>query len=306
MAVMPLKPLLDDRWDVPDILLVPLDSLDAYLAHLQDIPLLTAQEEMVLGTAAQKQDQSAMMRLALHNLRYAAHLVRRWERQPSAGTEPVWSLSDAVQAGNIGLWKAAQRYDPQVARFTTYATWWIRQSWTRLRNDFMWQVRLPAHAAQEWMSYQRARTVWEQTHDEAPEPEELAAVLHWSLDRVAFWQHWEAQSSHPVSLDQTFGDDGDLLLSDVVADPHEFLWRRLDQMARRQAVDQLLETLAPRAADVLRLRYGMMGAPMTLQEVGEIFHLTRERIRQIEAAALKTLRKLVLDHPEWDLAALIH
>ena len=246
-----------------------------------------------------------MIRLALHNLRYAAHLVRRWERPSTAGMEPVWSLSDAVQAGNLGLWKAAQRYDPQVARFTTYAIWWIRQSWSRLRNDFLWQVRLPAHASQHWQAYQRARTAWLQTHDDDPTSQELADVLHWPLDRVAFWQHWESQSAQPISLDQTFGEDGDLVLSDVVADPNEFIWRRMDQMARRQAVDTLLATLPARSADVLRLRYGMAGGPMTLQEVGEIFHITRERVRQIEAQALKILRETVQRHPEWDLQALI-
>lgn len=300
---------LEDRWDLPDVLLVPSDSLAAYFTRIHTIPLLTAEEERHYGLAAQQHDPAAAVRLAMHNLRYAAHCVRRWEDPaPSAG-EPVWSLSDAVQAGNIGLWRAVRHYDPAIARFTTYATWWIRQSWDRLRQDFLWQVRLPTHAVQSWRTYQRARHQWVAAHGDEPDAETLAAQLQWPLTRVVFWQQWSADTAHPLSLNgdhDPHRDDPDVLaFSSGLADPHDTVWDRLDAWARQQAVDQLLALLKPREADVLRLRFGIAGAPMTLQEVGTIFHVTRERIRQIEVKALKTLRQEVQGHPEWDLQALL-
>lgn len=304
-VVMLPKPITTDadRWDLPDTLLVPMESLDAYFARIHAIPVLSADEEMVLGEAVQHEDRDAAIRLATHNLRYAAHLARKWEGRTTA--EAVWSLGDAVQAANIGLWTAAQRFDPRVARFSTLATWWIRQAWNRARNDFLWQVRLPAHAAEEWRAYQRAVTTWSASHGTDPTSEELADFLGWPIHRVAFWAHWAVTNHRPASLDALLLD-GDTPFGDMLAAPEDSgIWSQMTQLAQKDAVDQLLEQLTPREADVLRLRYGIAGAPMTLQEVGEVFHLTRERIRQIEAHALKKLREAVGRHPEWDLRALI-
>jgi len=169
----------------------------------------------------------------------------------------------------------------------------------------LWQVRLPAHAAQEWQAYQRVRATWTQSRGTDPTPEDLATLLGWPLSRIAFWQHWEATSARPLSLDAPQGDDADFTLGDLVEAPELSVWQHLDDMARQQAVDMLLDYLTPREADVLRLRFGMAGSPMTLQEIGELFHVTRERIRQIEAKALKTLRTETQKHPEWDLRALM-
>lgn len=298
MAVMPTTLFAtEDRWDVPDVLLVPMDSLDAYFARIHAVPTLSAAEESTLGQKVQAGDRDAALRLAVHNLRYAAHLARKWEGRGS--DEPVWSLGDAVQAANVGLWTAARRFNPAIARFTTYATHWIRQAWDRARNDFLWQVRLPAHAAAEWRAYQRAVAAWTASRSQEPTPQDLAHLLGWPPERIAFWQQWAETGNHPASLDTPVGA-GDTALGDLVAAPDDAtnLWRRLDHYARKQAVDQLLEHLNPREADVLRLRFGLAGAPMTLQEISEILHVTRERVRQIEAKALKTLRAWADRHPE--------
>lgn len=293
-----------DRWDLPDTLLVPMESLDAYFARIHAIPVLSSEEETLLGEAVQRGDRDAAIRLATHNLRYAAHLARKWEGRPT--TESVWSLGDAVQAANMGLWSAAHRFDPAVARFSTYATWWVRQAWNRARNDFLWQVRLPAHAADEWRVYQRAVAAWSGSHGTEPTADMLVNLLGWPLSRVTFWQHWAATNHRLASLDALIAD-GDTPLGDLLAAPDDTsVWHQMAHVAQKDAVDQLLQQqLTPREADVLRLRYGLVGAPMTLQEVGDVFRLTRERIRQIEARALQKLRIAVGQHPEWEIRDLI-
>ena len=305
MAVRVTTPVCEDRWDLPDVLLVPMASLDDYFARIRAQPILSAEEEAQLGRAVQAGDRGAAIRLALANLRYAAHLARKWERP--ASVEMVWGLGDAVQAANLGLWTAAQRYNPAFARFTTYATWWIRQAWYRARNDFLWQVRLPSHALPEWHAYQQAEAAWSRSHATPPTAADLIALLGWPASRIAFWQQWATTESHPASLDVRVGESDTTPLGDLIPDPGpDGIWQRLDQLARQEAVDALLNTLSPRDADVLRLRFGLSGSPMTLQEIGDVLRVTRERIRQIESRALKALRTWADRHPEFSWQDLIH
>ena len=297
------SPSPHDRWDLPDLLLVPGDSLEAYFARLATIPILTAQEEAVLGQAIRAGHRDAALELAYYNLRYAAYLARRWERD--LVHEPVWSLSDGVQAANIGLWRAVQTFDPTAGRLTTYATWWIRQVWDRARNDFLWQIRLPAHAAQEYHAYQRAISTWQKAHATDPSADELAQWLGWPLARVQFWQTWTAQAQNPTSLNGLLTEH-EIERGDLVPDAHADVWQSLDHLFQKQAVTDLLAILKPREADILRLRFGIgTGAPMTLQEIGDVLQVTRERIRQIETRALTTLREVVDAHPEWGLRDLL-
>ncbi|NMP24275.1 sigma-70 family RNA polymerase sigma factor, partial [Sulfobacillus harzensis] len=235
MATVPeALPVVAERWDLPDVLLVPMDSLDAYFARVYQIPLLTREEEAELGTAVRAGNRDAALRLAVHNLRYAAYLARKWEGRSQG--EPVWSLGDAVQAANIGLWTAVQRYDPSLARFTTYAHWWIRQSWDRARNTFLWQVRLPAHAVREWHAYQQAVEAWTQSRHRKPKPEELAELLGWPLHRVGFWQQWAETTQRPASLDALVLDE-DTPLGDLVAgSADDAVWSRLQHRAQQEAV----------------------------------------------------------------------
>ena len=301
-----------ERWDLPDVLLAPMGSLTAYFTRIQAIPLLTAAAEQDLGRAIQAGDGDSALRLAHHNLRYAAHCARKWEGAiggetffGASQTELVWSLGDAVQAANLGLWAAVRRYDPTIARFTTYATWWIRQSWDRARNDFIWQVRLPAHAVEEWRTYQRTAAAWTQSHGEDPTADDLHTLLGWPASRIAFWQQWASTTAHPLSLDAPLTEDGSRW-DTVLSEPADLsLWDQFEHQARKTAVDALLMYLTAREADVLRLRFGLSGAPMTLQEVGDVLRVTRERVRQIEAKALQKLRERIASHPIDDWHALL-
>ena len=284
-----------DRWDLPDIFLVPQDSVEEYLARIAVIPVLTPAAEQDLGHAISRGDTDARIQLTWHNLRYAAHLARRWEDHPLQ--ETVWSLSDGIQAANSGLWRATRTFNPTVARFTTYATAWIRQAWTRERQNFLWAIRLPTHAVEEWWAYQRAVKAWEQSRGQEPTPQELVTLLGWSLERVAFWQTWAATQAHVASLDESFVDDGSPL-TEMIPDTADSIWSHLLAVQQRDLVTTLLGLLSEREADVLRLRFGLSGSPLTLQEIAGIYHLTRERIRQIEAHALKTLQQWVQAHPD--------
>lgn len=292
--IAPTPPTVD-RWDLPDIFLVPRDSVDQYLARIAAIPVLTYAAEQDLGNAITRGDTDARIRLAWHNLRYAAHLARRWEG-PSF-QETVWSLSDGIQAANSGLWRATRTFNPRVARFTTYATAWIRQAWTRERQDFLWAVRLPVHAAEEWRTYQRVVAAWSQSHGEDPAPQDLITLLGWSEERVAFWQTWAATQAHMTSLDESFLEDGSPL-SEVIPDTADTIWSQLLTAQQRDLISTLFGLLSEREADVLRLRFGLSGSPLTLQEIAVLYRVSRERIRQIEAHALKTLRQWVQAHPD--------
>lgn len=296
-------PEASDRWDLPDVLLVPMDSLDAYFLRVREIPLLSVAQERDTALRARAGDPDATIALALHNLRYAAQCARKWENY--SPSELVWSLSDAVQAANSGLWRAAQTYNPDIARFTTYATNWIFQSWQRERTAFYWQIRLPAHAVQEQLAFRRAMDAWEQAHDHDATAEDLVSLLGWSLPKAVFWLHWASAQANPLSLDAPRRKDEDSSqtgwVSQIPDDDAETVWDVLTHHGQKDVVDQVLATLTSREADVLRLRYGFLGAPLTLQDVGEVFKLTRERIRQIEAKALKKCRAWSDRHPEVDL-----
>jgi len=280
-----------DRWALPDILLVPGADLQAYFDTIKTIKLPTAEQEAAWGRAARQGDRAAQIRLAQGGLRFAAHLARQHYAatpHPTDG-EGVWSLADAVQAANIGLWIAAQRFDPDQARFSTYAATWIRQSLDRLRGQFLYAIRLPAHAEAEWIAYRRAVEQWHRHQSAPPTPEDLAPWLPWPHSKIAFWHQWAETMAEPLSLD-ALGD----FLSDRTTDPTT----TLHALWVHEVIDQLWAILNLQEQRVLRLRYGFYGAPMTLQEIGELLQISRERVRRIEARALKKLRTYVAQHPD--------
>lgn len=275
------------------------ESLAVYLRQIHDIPLLAPAEETALGHAIQAGDQDAAQHLTVHNLRYAAHCARKWEHTELRRHEKVWDLGDAIQAANLGLWQAALRFDPTRARFTTYATWWIRQAWQRARGEFIWVMRLPAHAEREWYAYQQAV---QQTPD-AP-VDDLAATLHWLPERVVFWQTWEKEQARPVSLDYPSGSpDEETALADYLATP-DTPEDMVISSVQHQYVAQLLERLTSREADVLRQRFGLEDNRRSLQDIGQHYGISRERVRQIEADALNKLRHHVQTDAQWTHAEL--
>ncbi len=282
MAATHFSRVADDRWDIPDILLVPLQSLRAYFRQIQHIPILGAVEEASLGAAIQAGNNNAAIRLTIHNLRYAAYLARKWE---GPGNETIWSLGDGVQAANQGLWIAAKRYDPALARFTTYATGWIRESWTRDRTKFMGQVRFPRGTLSKCHACPPIKETWTVHKNTESTPRNPASPRVWHPSRVKFAQQWPGFNTlAPTNRYGTVISDDDLI------------GEALRRQGQHEVVNALLSELKPQEATVLRLRFGLSSSPMTLQDIGKLLHLSRERVRQIETKALRTLRQWAARH----------
>lgn len=290
---------LTDTWTLPDILLVPGDNLEQYFARIQSVRPLDPATEAAVGAAARAGDRGARIRLAQSGLRWAAHLARKhYARTPHPQQgDGVWSLADAVQAANLGLWIATARYDPHISRFTTYATAWIRQSLERSRGQFLYAIRLPSHAEQEWLQYRRAVDQWQKHHLTDPTPEDLKPWLPWPVSRIRFWQHWGENMAALLSLDASPTDDADALGTIIAADDDTGLLLR--QMMWREMIAVLWDVLTQREQEVIRCRFGFYGAPMTLQDISCLLLISRERVRQIEAKALAKMRAYVALHPEW-------
>jgi len=291
---------------MPDALL-PGISLAAYFTRIRSVPVLDPDQEQALGRRVQAGDSVARTALAIHNLRLAAHHARRFYQPPrwfaaAAHAESVWTLDDAIQVANLGLWRATATYDPDRGRFTTYASWWIRQALLRAYHQAFFGVVLPTAAQAEYQRYRHAVDQWQQTHpDPGPPPDAaLAVALGWPVEKVAFWRAWDATQARPLSLDHPGSvDDSDAAdpLGALIATPEDPLlsvWERMRHHALHEAVEALLLRLSPREQHVLRLRFGIGGnAPLTLQEVGQILHVSRERVRQIEAQALRRLATVI-------------
>lgn len=288
-----------DRWDLPDVLLVPGHDLETYFATIHAIPLPTAADETAWGLAARGGDRDARIRLAQGGLRLAAHMARQHYAttpHPAQG-EGVWSLADAVQAANVGLWIATGRFDPAAGRLTTYATPWIRQSLDRLRGQFLYAIRLPVHAESDWVAYRRAVDQWSRSQSTDPTPDDLQRWLPWPRAKIVFWQQWATTMADVASLDAPVGETLDPLgafVPDPAADPVH-TWKH---WWLQETVAGLWPLLTLREQHVLRLRYGFYGTPMTLQEIGDLLRITRERVRQIEAKALAKLRAYAAAHPD--------
>ena len=259
------------------------DPVRMYLKEIGRVPLLTAEEEVDLARRMEAGDESARHRLEEANLRLVVSIAKRYVGRGMM-------FLDLIQEGNLGLLKAVEKFDYSKGyKFSTYATWWIRQAITRAIADQARTIRIPVHMVETINKYIRVSRQLLQELGRDPTPEEVARRMGLSVARV---REIMKISQEPVSLETPIGEEEDTHLSDFIEDeaapdPAD----AASMLLLKEQISEVLTTLAPREAEVLRLRFGLVdGRSRTLEEVGQNFGVTRERIRQIEAKALRKLR----------------
>lgn len=259
------------------------DPVRMYLKEIGKVPLLSAEEEIELAKRMEEGDEAAKKRLAEANLRLVVSIAKRYVGRGML-------FLDLIQEGNLGLIKAVEKFDYRKGyKFSTYATWWIRQAITRAIADQARTIRIPVHMVETINKLIRVSRQLLQELGREPQPEEIAEKMDMSVDRV---REILKISQEPVSLETPIGEEEDSHLGDFIQDDNVPV--PADAAAFTLLKEQLVEvlnTLTDREQKVLRLRFGLDdGRARTLEEVGKEFNVTRERIRQIEAKALRKLR----------------
>ena len=259
------------------------DPVKMYLKDIGQVPLLTTDEELELAQKMSEGQEAAKKRLSEANLRLVVSIAKRYVGRGM-------QFLDLIQEGNLGLMKAVEKFDYQKGfKFSTYATWWIRQSITRAIADQARTIRIPVHMVETINRLVREQRILLQELGREPTLEELAERMGVSIERVSEIQKI---AQDPVSLETPIGEEEDSHLGDFIED--DKTPTASDSVAStmlKEQIARVLDTLTPREEKVLRLRYGIDdGRPRTLEEVGKEFNVTRERIRQIEAKALRKLR----------------
>ena len=267
---------------VPDGISIE-DPVRMYLKEIGKVPLLTADEEVELAKRMAEGDEDAKKRLAEANLRLVVSIAKRYVGRGML-------FLDLIQEGNLGLIKAVEKFDYHKGfKFSTYATWWIRQAITRAIADQARTIRIPVHMVETINKLIRVSRQLLQELGREPTPEEIAAELDMPVERV---REILKISQEPVSLETPIGEEEDSHLGDFIQDDNVPVpAEAAAQTLLKEQLDEVLDTLTEREQKVLRLRFGMDdGRARTLEEVGKEFDVTRERIRQIEAKALRKLR----------------
>ena len=267
---------------VPDGISIE-DPVRMYLKEIGKVPLLSADEEVELAKRMAEGDEDAKKRLAEANLRLVVSIAKRYVGRGML-------FLDLIQEGNLGLIKAVEKFDYHKGfKFSTYATWWIRQAITRAIADQDRSIRIPVHMVETINKLIRVSRQLLQELGREPTPEEIAAELDMPVERV---REILKISQEPVSLETPIGEEEDSHLGDFIQDDNVPVpAEAAAQTLLKEQLDEVLDTLTEREQKVLRLRFGMDdGRARTLEEVGKEFDVTRERIRQIEAKALRKLR----------------
>lgn len=261
------------------------DAIRSYLFEIGKIPLLTAEEEVILAKRIEKDDDEARQLLTTANLRLVVSIAKKYSK---SGLE----LLDLIQEGNIGLMRAVEKFDyTKGFKFSTYATWWIRQAVTRALADYSRTIRIPVHMVETITKYTQKKRQLMQELGREPLPEEIAPEMGISTEKVCYIQKI---SQEVISLEKPIGDDSeDSTLSDLIPDeeadsPHE----KANRTLLKEQIEDVLTDLTEREQKILSMRFGLEdNITHTLEEVGKVFGVTRERIRQIEAKALEKIRK---------------
>ena len=259
------------------------DPVRMYLKEIGIVPLLTNEEEKELAIAAAEGDLMAKQRLAEANLRLVVSIAKRYVGRGM-------QFLDLIQEGNMGLMKAVDKFDYSKGfKFSTYATWWIRQAITRAIADQARTIRIPVHMVETINKLVREQRNLLQELGQDPTPEQIAERMDMTPDKV---REILKIVQEPVSLETPIGEEDDSHLGDFIED--EVIENPVDYTTRivlREQLNEVLDTLTDREENVLRLRFGLDDGKMrTLEDVGKVFNVTRERIRQIEAKALRKLR----------------
>ena len=259
------------------------DPVRMYLKEIGRIPLLSSEEEIELAKRMEEGDEEAKKKLSEANLRLTVSIAKRYSGRGM-------QFLDLIQEGNLGLIKAVEKFDYRKGyKFSTYATWWIRQSITRAIADQARTIRIPVHMVETMNRVNRTSRRLLQEYGREPTPEEIAEAMNLPVERVL---EISKISQEPVSVETPIGEEEDSHLGDFIQDEH--IPVPADEAAHtllREQLEKVMDTLSEREQKVLALRFGLEdGKPHTLEEVGREFQVTRERIRQIEAKALRKLR----------------
>ncbi len=262
------------------------DAVQMYLKEIGKTPLLTKDEERDLAKRAEKGDEEARQRLMKANLRLVVSIAKRYVNRT-----PHLSILDLIQEGNIGLSRAVEKFDYRRGfKFSTYATWWIRQAITRALADQSRTVRIPVHMVETISKYTQIRRHLIQELGRDPLAEEIAAEMGVDVDKV---RHIQKISQEVLSIETPIGDEDDSTLSDFIPDEKNPTPSQSTARAMlRDLIGEIMIDLSEREQQILKMRFGLEdGISHTLEEVGKAFGVTRERIRQIEAKALEKIRE---------------
>jgi RNA polymerase primary sigma factor len=262
-----------------------MDSLRLYLRSIGRVDLLTAEQEVELAKRIERGDMAAKQHMVEANLRLVVSIAKGYLGRGL-------TFLDLIQEGSLGLIRAVEKFDYRRGyKFSTYATWWIRQAVTRAIADKARTIRIPVHMVEKLNKVKHAERHLVQTLGREPEPKEIAAELEMTVAEV---REMQRLNQNPVSLDKPVGDDEDSEIGDFIPDDGtEEPFERATATLRREDVERALAALPERERQVIQLRYGLTGQePLTLEEVGRAFGVTRERVRQIETNTLRKLKRL--------------
>ena len=280
-----VSPEVEDVRDLPS---ADKNTMKIYLQEIGKTPLLKPSEEVELAALIQQGDMKARDRMIRANLRLVVKIANDY----STFGLP---LLDLISEGNIGLIKAVERFDPQKGgKLSTYAAWWIKQSIKRALANQSKTIRLPVHLVDKIARMRRVTAELEEELGRTPSDEEIAYMMEMPVNKVA---HLKSVSVRPASLDAPVGDDDGTEFGDLIGDENSI--NPLDNLQSKNRVNDLmtlLDEMDPREAEILRLRYGLNGEKAkTLEDVGELFGITRERVRQLQNMALNRIRKALIE-----------
>ncbi|HDS08970.1 MAG TPA: sigma-70 family RNA polymerase sigma factor [Firmicutes bacterium] len=258
-----------------------------YLEEINKIPRITPEEEVILSNKVKKGDRSAREKMIKANLRLVVSVVKGFTGRGIA-------FLDLVEEGNLGLIKAVDKYNPKYGyRFSTYATWWIKQAVLRLISNQISNVRIPIYVQEIKTQILKAERRLMHKLKRAPNAQEIAKELKLPIVKV---KEVMSYMSPELSLNQTIDDMGEIEFGDIVIDPSEITKEDFDKLFfRTQLIRDLIDHLPDKEQIIIRMRYGINeeGTRYTLKEIGKVLNITRERVRQIEHAAVKKLKKII-------------